>query len=218
MASKRLLFRSTAREKILSGATALADAVRITLGPKSKCVLIQKKWGRPIVCNDGITIAKEIELEDPEANLGAQMIREASERTGDTVGDGTSTSAILAHAIFAEGLHNVAAGASAVDLKRGLDRGLGIAVKALKGLSRPVASRLEKAQIATISAHNDATIGELVADAYEKVGRRELSPLRNRRPRNQLLRSWKGCNLIADSFLRISLLIRKKWKWSSTIR
>ena len=105
--------------------------------PKSKCVLIQKKWGRPIVCNDGITIAKEIELEDPEANLGAQMIREASERTGDTVGDGTSTSAILAHAIFAEGLHNVAAGASAVDLKRGLDRGLGIAVKALKGLSRP---------------------------------------------------------------------------------
>jgi len=168
--SKRLLFRSAAREKILSGATALADAVRITLGPKSKCVLIQKKWGRPIVCNDGITIAKEIELEDPEANLGAQMIREASERTGDTVGDGTSTAAILAHAIFAEGLHNVAAGASAVDLKRGLDRGLGVAVKALKSLSRPVASRLEKAQIATISAHNDVTIGELVADAYEKVG------------------------------------------------
>ena len=170
MVSKRLLFRSAAREKILSGATALADAVRITLGPKSKCVLIQKKWGRPIVCNDGITIAKEIELEDPEANLGAQMIREASERTGDTVGDGTSTAAILAHAIFAEGLHNVAAGASAVDLKRGLDRGLGVAVKALKSLSRPVASRLEKAQIATISAHNDVTIGELVADAYEKVG------------------------------------------------
>jgi len=90
MASKRLLFRSAAREKILSGASALADAVRITLGPKSKCVLIQKKWGKPIVCNDGITIAKEIELEDPEANLGAQMIREASERTGDTVGDGTA--------------------------------------------------------------------------------------------------------------------------------
>ena len=170
MPSKRLLFRSAAREKILSGAAALADAVRITLGPKSKCVLIQKKWGRPIVCNDGITIAKEIELEDPEANLGAQMIREAAERTGDAVGDGTSTSAILAHAIFAEGLHNVAAGASAVDLKRGLDRGLRVAVKTLKGLSRPVASRLEKAQIAAISAHNDTTIGDLVADAYEKVG------------------------------------------------
>jgi chaperonin GroEL len=170
MAAKRLLFRSAAREKVLSGATELADAVRITLGPKSKCVLIQKKWGRPIVCNDGITIAKEIELEDPEANLGAQMIREAAERTGEAVGDGTCTSAILAHAIFAEGLHNVAAGASAVDLKRGLDRGLIAAVKALKNLSRPVASRKEKAQIATISAHNDPATGELVADAYEKVG------------------------------------------------
>ena len=170
MAAKRLLFRSVAREKVLSGATALTDAVRITLGPKSKCVLIQKKWGKPIVCNDGITIAKEIELANPEENLGAQMIREAAERTGDAVGDGTSTSAILAHAIFAEGLHNVAAGASAVDLKRGLDRGLRVAVKALKGLSRPVASRREKAQIATISAHNDESIGELVADAYEKVG------------------------------------------------
>jgi chaperonin GroEL len=170
MASKRLLFRSAAREKVLAGASALTDAVRITLGPKSKCVLIQKKWGRPLVCNDGITIAKEIELEDPEENLGAQMIREAAERTGDAVGDGTSTSAVLAHAIFAEGLHNLAAGASAVDLKRGLDRGLLAAVKTLKGLSRPVASRLEKAQVATISAHNDPSIGELVADAYEKVG------------------------------------------------
>jgi len=171
MAAKKLLFRSAAREKILGGATALADAVRITLGPKSKCVLIQKKWGKPIVCNDGITIAKEIELKDPEANLGAQMIREAAERTGDIVGDGTSTASILAHAIFAEGLHNVAAGASAVDLKRGLDRGLRSAVQALQTLSRPVTSRLEKAQIATISAHNEASIGELVAEAYEKVGK-----------------------------------------------
>jgi chaperonin GroEL len=170
MPAKRLLFRSAAREKVLSGATALADAIRITLGPKSKCVLIQKKWGRPIVCNDGITIAKEVQIEDPEENLGAQMIREAAERTGEAVGDGTSTSAILAHAIFSEGLHNVAAGASAVDLKRGLDRGLSVAVKALKGLSRPVASRKEKSQIATISAHNDPATGELVAEAYEKVG------------------------------------------------
>jgi chaperonin GroEL len=170
MAVKRLLFKSAAREKVLQGTTALADAVRITLGPKSKCVLIQKKWGRPIVCNDGITIAKEIELEDAEANLGAQMIREAAERTGEAVGDGTSTSCILAHAIFAEGLHNVAAGASAVDLKRGLDRGLQVAIKALQTISRGVTSRKEKAQVAAISAHNDGAIGEMVADAYEKVG------------------------------------------------
>jgi chaperonin GroEL len=170
MAHKQLLFKAAAREKILHGATLLADAVRITLGPKSKCVLIEKKWGKPIVCNDGVTIAKEIDLKDAEANLGAQMIREAAERMGDTVGDGTSTSTILAHAIYAEGLKNVAAGAGAVDLKRGLDRGLRVAVEAIRSSSRPVKSRLEKAQIATISAHNDPVLGELVAEAMEKVG------------------------------------------------
>jgi chaperonin GroEL len=131
---------------------------------------MEKKWGRPIVCNDGVTIAKEVDLKDPEENLGARMIREAAERTGEAVGDGTTTSALLAHAIFSEGVRNVAAGASAVDLKRGLDRGLRAAVTALKGLSRPVTSRLEKAQIATISAHNEPSIGEIVADAVEKVG------------------------------------------------
>jgi len=171
MHAKHLLFKSAAREKILKGASTLVDTIRVTLGPKSKCVLIDKKWGRPIVCNDGVTIAKEVELKDPEESLGAKMIREAAERTGDAVGDGTSTSAILAHAIFEEGLHNVAAGASAVELKRGLDRGLRAAVEALHALSRPVASRREKVQVATVSAHNDAAIGELVADAMEKVGK-----------------------------------------------
>jgi chaperonin GroEL len=170
MTAKQVLFRSAAREKVLRGATQLADAVRITLGPKSKSVLLQKKWGVPVVCNDGVTIAKELELEDPEENLGAQMLRQAAEKTGDAVGDGTSTATILAHAIYAEGLRNVAAGASAIDLKRGLDRGLETAVSALKALARPVSSRKEKAQVATISAHNDPTIGELVADAMEKVG------------------------------------------------
>jgi chaperonin GroEL len=170
MAYKQVHFRSEAREKILKGATALVDAVRVTLGPKSKSVLIEKKWGKPLVCNDGVTIAKEFELEDHEENLGAQMMREAAERTGDKVGDGTSTATILAHAIFAEGVRNLAAGASAVDLKRGLDRGLRVAVEQLRKISRPVSSRKEKAQVATISAHNDATIGELVADAVEKVG------------------------------------------------
>ncbi len=170
MAHKQLLFNAAAREKVLRGATALADAVRVTLGPKSKCVLIEKPWGRPLVCNDGVTIAKEVELKDPEENLGARMMREAAERTGEAVGDGTSTATILAHALFAEGMKNVAAGAGAIDLKHGLDRGLKAAVAALKSLSRPVASRKEKAQVATISAHNDSTIGELVADAFEKVG------------------------------------------------
>jgi chaperonin GroEL len=170
MPYKQVLFRSEAREKILRGASTLADAVRVTLGPKSKCVLIQRSFGPPIVCNDGVTIAKEMTLKDPSENLGAQMIRQAAERTGDAVGDGTSTSTILAHAIFADGVRNVTAGASAIDIKRGLDRGARVAVEAIRGLSRPVKSRLEKAQVATISAHNDPTIGELVADAMEKVG------------------------------------------------
>jgi chaperonin GroEL len=170
MAHKVVLFRSEAREKVLRGATALADAIRVTLGPRSKCVLIQKRFGPPIVCNDGVTIAKEMELEDQAEQLGVQMIRQAAERTGDAVGDGTSTATILAHSIFAEGVRNVVAGASAIDLKRGLDRGMRAAVQALRAQSRPVKSRLEKAQVATISAHNDPTIGELVAEAMEKVG------------------------------------------------
>jgi chaperonin GroEL len=170
MTVKQVLFRAEAREKVLRGAAALADAVRITLGPKSKSVLIQKKWGTPLVCNDGVTIAKEMELDDPEENLGAQMLRQAAEKTGDAVGDGTSTATILAHAIYAEGVRNVAAGASAIDLKRGLERGLEVAVKALTSQAKPVVSRKEKAQVATISAHNDTTIGELIADAMEKVG------------------------------------------------
>jgi chaperonin GroEL len=170
MAHKQILFHSSAREKILRGTAALADAVRVTLGPKSKSVLIEQKWGTPIVCNDGVTIAKAVDLKDPEENLGAQMLRQAAEKTGDAVGDGTSTSTILAHAIFAEGTRNVVAGASGIDIKRGLDRGLSVAVEALRAMSTPVNTRKEKAQVATISAHNDPSIGELVADAMEEVG------------------------------------------------
>ncbi|MGZ3522653.1 MAG: chaperonin GroEL [Vulcanimicrobiaceae bacterium] len=170
MPFKQVLFRSAAREKILRGATQLVDAVRVTLGPRSKSVLIQKSWGTPIVCNDGVTIAKEFELKDPEENLGAHMLRQAAEKTGDVVGDGTSTATILAHAIFADGVRNVVAGAGALDLKRGLDRATRAAVEALHKMSRPVQTRKEKAQIATIAAHNDSAIGELVADAMERVG------------------------------------------------
>ncbi|ERI51337.1 molecular chaperone GroEL [Pseudomonas sp. EGD-AK9] len=170
MAHSKILFGGSAREKVLRGATQLAEAIRVTLGPKSKSVLIQTKWGNPMVCNDGVTIAKQLDLEDPEENLGAQMLRQAAVRTGDAVGDGTSTSTVLAHAIFADGVRNVVAGASAIDLKRGLDLGLRLAIEALQGQSRPVRTRKERAQVATISAHNDEGIGELVADALEKVG------------------------------------------------
>jgi len=170
MPHTQLLFRDKARAKILAGASVLADAVRVTLGPKSRCVLIERKWGSPLVCDDGVTIAKEVNLEDPEENLGARMLREAAVRTGDAVGDGTTTATLLAHAIFTEGLRNVVAGASAIDVKRGLDRGARVAVAALREISKPVSSSKEKAQVATISAHNDAEIGELVSSALEKVG------------------------------------------------
>lgn len=170
MTHKKVLFQSAAREKILRGATQLADAVRITLGPRSKSVLIERKWGAPIVCNDGVTIAKEFDLQDPEENLGARMLRQAAEKTGDMVGDGTSTSTILAHAMFAEGLKNVVAGTNAIEIKRGLDRAGAVAIAALSDLSRPVKTRREKEQVATISAHNDPVIGELVGAAMEKVG------------------------------------------------
>ncbi len=170
MSHSQLLFRDAARSKVLAGAAALADAVRGTLGPRSRCVLIEKKWGSPVVCDDGVTIAKQVRLKDPEENLGAQMLREAAVRTGDSVGDGTTTSTLLAHAIFAEGVRNVVAGASAVDLKRGLDRGLEVAVEAIRGISKPVSTSLERAQVATISAHNDERIGRQVAEALDKVG------------------------------------------------
>jgi chaperonin GroEL len=170
MSHKQVLFHFAAREKLLRGAAQLADAVRVTLGPKNKSVLIQKPWGAPIVCNDGVTIAKELSLRDPGEDLGVQVLRQSAERTGELVGDGTSTATILAHAIFSDGSRNVVAGASAIDLKRGFDRGLSVAVAALRKLARPVTAKKEQAQVATISAHNDATIGALVADAMEKVG------------------------------------------------
>lgn len=170
MAHKRVLFRSEAREKILRGAAQLADAVRVTLGPRSKSVLIETKWGPPIVCNDGVTIAKEFDLKDPEENLGARMLRQAAEKTGEMVGDGTSTSTILAQAMLADGVRNVVAGASAIDIKRGLDRAAKRAVEALKTASKPVQTRREREQVAAISAHNDAGIGEMIGAAMEKVG------------------------------------------------
>jgi chaperonin GroEL len=170
MAAKKIHFRSEAREKVLRGAASLADAVRGTLGPKARCVLIERKWGKPLVSDDGVSIAKEVELQDPEENLGAQMLRQAAERTGDRVGDGTTTSTILAFEMFAEGVKNVAAGASAIDLRRGLQRGLKVVLDAVRAQAKPVETLLAKTQVATIAAHNDPEVGKLVAEALTKVG------------------------------------------------
>jgi chaperonin GroEL len=166
----QLAFGDAARTALLAGTSALADAVRPTLGPHSRAVLIEKKWGVPLVCDDGVTIAKTLKLEDPAQDLGAQLLKQAAMRTGDAVGDGTTTSTLLAHAILAEGIRNVVVGASPVEIKRGLERGLTAAVGALAGLSRPVAGRLDMTHVAAVSAHGEVEIGELVADAVEEVG------------------------------------------------
>ena len=170
MTHTKLLLRDEAREKLLRGATALAEVVRVTLGPRSKSVLIGQKYGTPVVCDDGVTIVKGFKLADHEENLGARMLSAAATRTGERVGDGTTTSTILAHAIFAEGLRNVVAGASAIDLKRGIERGSRAAVEALGRLSRPPPPRELRAHVATVTAHADRAIGERVAEAMEHVG------------------------------------------------
>ena len=171
MTHKQVLFGGEARQKIAQGVHALAEVVGVTLGPRSKSVLVGRKWGVPMVCDDGVTIAKEFSLKDPEQDLGAQMIRQAAVKTGDAVGDGTTTSILLARTMVEEGLKNIAAGASAIEIKRGLQKGLQVVVAELKKLSRPVESQRERAQVATISGHGDKELGELVAEAMEKVGR-----------------------------------------------
>lgn len=170
MAYTELRFRDDARTKLLAGARALADAVRSTLGPESRSVLIEKKWGSPLVCDDGITIAKALKLKDPVENLGASLLREAAVQTSERVGDGTTTSTLLAHEMFAEGLRSVLIGVSPIGITRGMDRGCRTAVEALRAISRPVRDKTDTAHIATVSAHNNAEIGALVADAVEKVG------------------------------------------------
>ncbi len=170
MSHTRLRLADDARQRVLAGATALANALRPTLGPRSKCVLVDRKWQAPLVCNDGVTIAREVRLEDPEQSLGAKILREAATRTSDDVGDGTTTATLLAHAILQDGVRNVVAGASAVALKRGLELGLAAASRALHELSQPCRSRAEREQIATVSAHNDAAIGAMIANALDRVG------------------------------------------------
>ena len=170
MSHTELLFRDEARAKLLKGTAALADALRGTLGPESRSVLLERKWGTPEVCDDGVTIAKRIVLKDPVENLGARLLRDAAVQTGDAVGDGTTTSTLLAHAMFSEGVRNLVVGTSAVGIKRGLKRGLAVAVRELASISRPIRSKEDTAHVATVSAHDDAMIGNLVADAIDKVG------------------------------------------------
>ncbi len=172
MAAKQILFDTTARNKILVGVDTLANAVKVTLGPKGRNVVIEKSWGAPVVTKDGVTVAKEVELEDKFENMGAQMVKEVASKTSDVAGDGTTTATVLAQAIFRAGVKLVAAGHNPMDLKRGIDKAVGAIVTDLKAQSRPVAdSREVVAQVGTISANGDVEIGNIIADAMEKVGK-----------------------------------------------
>jgi chaperonin GroEL len=171
MAAKELLFNTDARAKLKRGVDALAEAVKVTLGPKGRNVVIDKKFGSPTVTKDGVTVAKEVELSDPIENMGAQMVKEVATKTSDLAGDGTTTATVLAQAIFREGLKNVTAGANPMELKRGIEKAVETIVEQLKTLSVPSAGKKEIAQVGSISANNDKEIGNLIADAMEKVGK-----------------------------------------------
>src|SRR2546428_215657 len=171
MAAKYLEFNTEARSRLKRGVDQLAEAVKVTLGPKGRNVVIDKKFGNPTITKDGVTVAKEIELEDEIENMGAQMVKEVATKTSDIAGDGTTTATVLAQAIFREGLKSVTAGANPMSLKRGIDKAVELVVEELKRISAPSKGRKEIAQVGTISANNDPEIGRIIADAMEKVGK-----------------------------------------------
>ncbi len=171
MSAKEIKYDVKARESILSGVNALANAVKVTLGPKGRNVIIEKSFGSPVITKDGVTVAKEIELEDKFANMGAQMVKEVASKTSDTAGDGTTTATILAQAIYTEGSKLVAAGINPMALKRGIDKAVTSVVDKLRTISKPTKDQKEIAQVGTISANNDATIGNIIAEAMDKVGK-----------------------------------------------
>ncbi|MEY3110131.1 MAG: hypothetical protein RL079_816, partial [Verrucomicrobiota bacterium] len=171
MSKKQILFDEAARRKVLNGVSILARAVKVTLGPKGRNVMIDKKFGAPKVTKDGVTVAKEIELDDPYENMGAQMVREVASKTADKAGDGTTTATVLAEAIYKEGLRFVAAGANPIFVKRGVDKATEAIVKELAVISKKVKDRKEIKQVATVSANWDESIGDIIAEAMDRVGK-----------------------------------------------
>src|SRR6201994_1804628 len=170
MAAKQIVYSENSRQAILRGVNQLADAVKVTLGPKGRNVVLEKKFGGPTITKDGVTVAKEVELKDPLENMGAQMVREVASKTSDVAGDGTTTATILAQAIYREGVKSVAAGANPMALKRGIEKAVEVATAEVKKLSKPVSGDMI-AQVGTISANSDSTIGNIIAEAMKKVGK-----------------------------------------------
>src|ERR687884_214326 len=170
MAAKQIVYSENSRQAILRGVNQLADAVKVTLGPKGRNVVLEKKFGGPIITKDGVTVAKEVELKDPLENMGAQMLKEVASKTSDVAGDGTTTATVLAQAIFREGVKTVAAGANPMAVKRGIEKAVAAVSEEIKNLAKPVKGEMI-AQVATVSANNDSTIGKIIAEAMKKVGK-----------------------------------------------
>ena len=213
MAAKEILFDQEAKNRLKKGVDALCDAVKVTLGPKGRNVIIDRKFGAPHVTKDGVSVAKEIELKDTVENMGAQMVKEVASKTNDLAGDGTTTATILAQAIVRTGLKNVTAGANPMDLKRGIDKAVAEVVAQIKKMSRKVGDSVEKIeQVATISANNDNNIGKLIAEAMKQVKKEGVITIEEAKGTKPMSRWWKACSLTVVTSLPILLPIPKRWK------
>ena len=194
MPAKQLMFDEEARRTILRGVDKLANAVKATLGPKGRNVVLDKKFGAPNITKDGVTVAKEIELEDPFENMGAQMVKEVASKTSDVAGDGTTTATVLAQAIIREGMKNVTAGSNPMALKRGIDKAVEAVVEEIRRISKPTRGKKEISQVASISANNDKMIGDLIADAMEKVGKDGVITVEEAKGSRPPWRWSRGCS------------------------
>ena len=199
---KLLKYSDEARRAILEGVLKLNDAVKVTLGPRGRNVVIDKKFGAPTVTKDGVTVAKEIELEDPFENMGAQMVKEVATKTNDVAGDGTTTATILASEIYKEGLKSVTSGANPMDIKRGIDKAVVAAVKFIQETAREIKDKKEIAQVASISANNDTEIGDLIAEAMEKVGKDGVITVEEAKSIETTLKLLRVCSSTEATFLR----------------
>ena len=213
--SKNISFDTEARDALKKGVDALANAVKVTLGPKGRNVVIDKKFGGPSITKDGVTVAKEIELEDAIENMGAQMVKEVASKTADLAGDGTTTATVLSQAIITSGLKNVAAGANPMDLKRGIDKAVEIVVTDIDKQSKKVGNSYEMIeQVAAISANNDNVIGKLIAEAMKKVKTEGVITVEEAKGTETTVEVEKECNLIEDIYLLILLQMPTRWKLS----
>ena len=191
--AKQIVYGEDSRQAILRGVNALADCVKVTLGPKGRNVILDKKFGSPTITKDGVTVAKEIELKDPVENMGAQMLREVASKTSDVAGDGTTTATVLAQAIYREGAKNVVAGANPMEIKRGIEQSVEVVVEALEKQSKNVTGSMI-AQVGTISANNDSTIGTIIAEAMEKVGKDGVITVEEAKTLETSLDVVEGCS------------------------